>query len=97
MGYPMTYIRVIGRSQLWGGDFSDQPDALDWREHQWRYGGQHPDQGPAKPTLFTTQGDLRRLEHDQRDEWHLAEYARRAGITPEQARAVLDAFFTGNF
>lgn len=37
--------------------------------------------------------DLRRLEHDQRDDLHLAAYARIADITPEQAKAVLDAFF----
>lgn len=42
-------------------------------------------------------GDLRRLEVDQRDEHHLVEYASRAGVTPEQARAVLDAFFEGDF
>lgn len=42
-------------------------------------------------------GDLRRLETDQRDEWHLSEYARRADITVEQAKAVLDAFFAGEF
>ena len=38
-------------------------------------------------------GDLRRLEIDQRDELHLAYYAQRAGITPEQVKAVLDVFF----
>lgn len=42
-------------------------------------------------------GDLRRLETDQRDEHHLAKYAELAGITPAQARAVLDAFFEGDF
>lgn len=39
-------------------------------------------------------GDLRRLEDDQRDEYFLAKYADHAGITPEQALAVLDALFT---
>lgn len=38
-------------------------------------------------------GDLRRLEQDQRDPRHLEIYAKRAGVTPEQAKAVLDAFF----
>jgi hypothetical protein len=42
-------------------------------------------------------GDLRRLETDQRDARHLSEYAVRAGVTLDQARAVLDAFFEGNF
>jgi len=40
-------------------------------------------------------GDLRRLEQDQRDKHHLREYASHAGITPEQAKAVLDLFFDG--
>lgn len=38
-------------------------------------------------------GDLRRLEADQRDPVHLAGYAKRAGITPEQAPMVLTALF----
>lgn len=40
-------------------------------------------------------GDLRRLETDQRDEKHLKKYAGYAGVTPEQAKLVLDAFFDG--
>lgn len=43
--------------------------------------------------LWALAGDLRRLEQDQRDEWHLARYAEKAGITPEQVKTVLDAFF----
>jgi hypothetical protein len=38
-------------------------------------------------------GDLRRLEKDQRDEQHLAEYAKRTGLTPEQVKSVLDLLF----
>ena len=38
-------------------------------------------------------GDLRRLESDQRDSFHLDLYAKHAGITPEQAKKVLDLFF----
>jgi hypothetical protein len=38
-------------------------------------------------------GDLRRLEADSRDETHLIAYAEHAGITPAQAKAVLDMFF----
>lgn len=37
--------------------------------------------------------DLRKMEVDQRDEDHLAAYARRAGITKAQAKQVLDDFF----
>ena len=40
-----------------------------------------------------TQGDLRRLETDQRDEYHLGLYALHVGITPEQVKQVLDLFF----
>ena len=40
-------------------------------------------------------GDMRRLERDSRDAHHVARFARRAGITAEQARSVLDDFFDG--
>lgn len=55
------------------------------------YGTERPRWG-STPNLIA--GDLRRLEADQRDEYHLARYAERAGITPEQVKAVLDLFFT---
>ena len=42
------------------------------------------------------QSDLRRFAEDQQDEAHLRAYAEIAGITPEQAKAVLDALFTGS-
>jgi hypothetical protein len=38
-------------------------------------------------------GDMRRLESDSRDEYHLKRYAEAAGITPEQAKKLLDLFF----
>lgn len=48
----------------------------------------------ALPTdLGYLRGDLRRLEKDQRDEIQLRYYADLAGITPEQVKIVLDAFF----
>lgn len=40
-------------------------------------------------------GDLRRLEHDMRDEKHIKLFAARAGISERQAAKVLDDFFTG--
>lgn len=46
--------------------------------------------------LDLIRGDLRRMETDQRDKWHLASYAAVAGITSEQAKAVLDSFFSGS-
>ena len=39
-------------------------------------------------------GDLRRLEVDQRDEYHLNLYAEKVGITPAQVKQVLDLFLT---
>jgi hypothetical protein len=47
-----------------------------------------------KQALSLIRGDLRRLERDQRDEHHLKAYAEHAGITPEQAKKVLDRFFS---
>lgn len=38
-------------------------------------------------------GDMRRLEEDSRDEHHLSWVADCAGITPDQAKIVLDWFF----
>jgi hypothetical protein len=79
MGYPMTYTRLVGRSALSGGY---QLDA-----------GVEPRGDAAANRMIA--GDLRRLEADQRDTLHLTGYARRAGITTEQARRVLDDFFSG--
>jgi hypothetical protein len=38
-------------------------------------------------------GDMRRLERDCRDGAHLKGYAKAAGCTKKQAKAVLDRFF----
>ena len=40
-------------------------------------------------------GDLRRLEHDQRDRVQVEERARRLGVPPEQVKKVLDDLFFG--
>ncbi len=37
--------------------------------------------------------DLRRIEKDQRDAFHLDRYARLAGVTTQQVKLILDAFF----
>lgn len=56
----------------------------------------HPGQEPPmRPELAMLIGDLRRLESDQRDAAHCSAYAKIAGISPDQARSVLDAFFDG--
>jgi hypothetical protein len=41
-------------------------------------------------------GDLRRLESDQIDTHHLNCYAEACGVTVDQAKAVLEMFFSGN-
>jgi hypothetical protein len=83
MGYPMYWGRLVRRNGLTGG----------YREPGCQPG--EPDYWLGRLRLVA--GDMRRVETDQRDERHLAEYARRAGVTTEQARAVLDAFFEGDF
>jgi hypothetical protein len=55
-------------------------------------GTPYPDS--CSPTLVA--GDMRRLEADSRDEQHLKMYAEHAGITVEQVKKVLDAFFAGH-
>lgn len=40
-------------------------------------------------------GDLRRLESDNLDEWHLNCYAEACGVSVDQARAILEMFFSG--
>lgn len=81
MGYPMTYGRVISRNDL-GGDYRPLPGQPQLSER-------------VNRTLVC--GDLRRLEKDQRDDWHLMEYAIRTGLSPAQVLHVLDLFFEGNF
>jgi hypothetical protein len=90
MGYCMSYRRALNRNGLFGtyraaggarGSYGEAP--LD-------------SEGAALATNpANAAGDLRRVELDQRDDRHLAAYAAYAGITPEQARRVLDAFFDG--
>lgn len=98
MGYPMTWRRVMSRNDLWGyyegrSAREEQPGSL-WEPLP---GAGEPVPVVDKVTASIVRGDLRRLEHDQRDDRHLSEYARRTGLTPAQCRAVLDAFFTGDF
>ena len=86
MGYPMTYGRVVKRNRLEGGYETPNPP------------GNMPMAHISIDAQFgLIRGDLRRLEQDQRDVVHLAQYARRVGCTAEQAKAILDAFFEGLF
>ena len=40
-------------------------------------------------------GDMRRLENDQRDLFHLEYYSKLTGISKPKIKKVLDAFFEG--
>lgn len=42
-------------------------------------------------------GDLRRLEQDTLDRWHVSMYAKEAGITEDQVRLLFMLFFRGNY
>lgn len=41
-------------------------------------------------------GDMRRLEKDNLDEWHLKAYSEACNVSVEQVRAILEMFFSGN-
>jgi hypothetical protein len=79
MGYPMTWRRLVGRNGL-NGDYNCVVGSV-------------TPLGICQHPMIA--GDMRRLERDARDAEHLREHARNAGVTPEQAKAVLDAFFQG--
>lgn len=86
MGYPMTWSRVISRSNLFG-DYTSRVSTL-------------PGGGTAErdnDNLSFLCGDIRRFEVDQRDQSHLEHYARLAGIATYQVKAVLDALFDGAY
>jgi hypothetical protein len=79
VSYPMSWGRVVNRNKV----RTTEPynHALPWASDGRR--------------LSDLIGDLRRLEEDAQDAHHLDRYAAHAGITPEQAGAVMDAFFRG--
>lgn len=87
MGYPMTYSRVVGRNGLNGPGYTATWDSTTMM----------PNETLEEHVRSMIRGDMRRLEQDQRDEQHLKLYADNAGITPEQARAVLDLFFKEDY
>jgi hypothetical protein len=90
LGYPITYSRVIGRNGL-GGDYSKHPVYGAISKPTWDPETTKEEAVAGYHALVA--GDLRRLEKDQRDEAHLARYAKLAGVTPEQVKLILDAFF----
>jgi hypothetical protein len=86
MGYPMTYARLVGRNGLNGEGYNHTDPKT----------GVHA-VGSEEVVRSMVRGDMRRLEHDQRDEQHLKLYAEHAGITTEQAKLVLDLFFKEDY
>jgi hypothetical protein len=100
MGYPMTWRRLVFRHGFTGGydgegEYGDDIGAPQWMSMApERFKGK-PRDPVREPHKNTVAGDMRRLEADQRDEEHLTFYAEASGITPDQAKKVLDAFFEG--
>lgn len=100
MGYPMSWRRLVLRNGFTGGYDGEGENGDDVGAPQWmsmdldrfRSSPRDPHRSAYKNMAA---GDMRRLESDSRDERHLARFARAAGITPEQAEAVLDLFFEG--
>ena len=98
MGYPMTYLRIVRRHRA-EGTYERDESGRTWTQIEALI---PPDKWDAHDRVmyhsrFSAQrllaGDLRRLETDQRDEQHLALYAKHTGLTPAQVQAVLTAFF----
>jgi len=87
----MTYKRVVNRNMLNGG-YGHNPESVPTAAYP-----EPQAQKPQKPEVALISGDLRRLEQDQRDDRHLAEYAKRTGLTQAQVLHVLDLLFEGDF
>lgn len=80
MGYPMTYSRVVFRNGLTGNYGESGDDVANENIRRLR---------------CIIAGDMRRLEVDTLDPWHLAQYAAAADIAVEQAEIVLRTFLSG--
>lgn len=99
MGNDMSWRRLVVRNGLGGGydGVADEQDSIGGPQWQHmdleRFRARPRDPHVRHERVNQLAGDCRRFEADQRDDAHLARYARRAGITVEQARAVLDALF----
>lgn len=98
----MSYRRLIARNGLEGGydgtcpeDQADRWNHVPVLQWGWMYNPVRPrDPNRSQQVgLSFLAGDMRRMENDQRDPFQLGKYAERAGVTPDQAKAVLDAFF----
>ena len=86
MGGPMRYARMVGRNGLYGPGYNHTTSVL-----------LTPAEEAVRQAKSMIRGDMRRMEADQRDEQHLKMYADHAGVTVEQARAVLDLFFKSDY
>lgn len=53
------------------------------------------DYDPTQKELGLIRGDLRRLERDQVDDYHLEAYSKAVGISKEEVKQVLAIFFDG--
>ncbi len=94
MGYDMTYSRVIRRNGLDGGYDGPGEGDKPWDDARAAKKLRRDVNDDVHRRFNMIAGDLRRLEADQRDPLHLAQYAEAGGVTPEQAKTMLDLFFT---
>lgn len=79
----MTWCRLVRRNNLRGNYTDPSPyhytdQSTEARMERWRR---------------NIACDMRRLERNSRDPRHLDGYARIADVTPDQVRAIFDAFF----
>lgn len=82
----MRYARMVGRNGLYGPGYEGTTSEP-----------MTPAEAAVRQAKSMIRGDMRRMEQDQRDEQHLKAYAEHAGITVEQAKAVLDLFFKSDY
>lgn len=103
MSGSMSWRRLVARNHLQGGydGIADDDDGIG--SPQWqhmdveRFKGRPRDPYLRHERVNQLAGDCRRFEADQRDDAHLLRYAKRAGVTVEQARMLLDALFEADF
>ena len=76
----MSYKRVVGRNFLNNGYWN----------------GIGPTPCGAELARLMISGDMRRLEKDNLDEYHLKCYSEACNVSIEQAKAVLEMFFSGD-
>lgn len=102
MGYPMTYSRVLSRSELRGnythvrdyGYPAGTPGAINRYWDDPKPDPDRPSKDEIRRRLCMIAGDLRRLEADSRDGGYACQrIAAAAGVEIEIVQRVLTAFF----